>query len=100
LPEPSEVATCNKFLATEFAAMPNLRAVLSLGVLSHAAVLRASGLPASRLRFRHGEIHTLPDGLLLADSYHVSRYNTSTKRLTTPMFETVVQDLIARLATI
>jgi uracil-DNA glycosylase family 4 len=100
LPEPSEVATCNKFLANEFAAMPNLRAVLSLGVLSHAAVLRASGLPASRLRFRHGEIHTLPDGLLLADSYHVSRYNTSTKRLTTPMFETVVQDLIARLATI
>jgi uracil-DNA glycosylase family 4 len=94
LPEPKEVATCNRFLEGEFAAMPNLRAVLSLGVLAHAAVLRANGLPASRLRFRHGDLHTLPDGLLLANSYHVSRYNTSTKRLTTAMFEDVVRRLV------
>ena len=90
LPLPAEVATCNRFLAAELASMPALRVVLSLGVLSHAAMLRASSLPVSRLRFRHGEIHTLPDGLKLANSYHVSRYNTSTKRLTTPMFEDVV----------
>ena len=90
LPLPAEVATCNRFLAAELAAMPALRIVLSLGVLSHAAMLRASSLPVSRLRFRHGEIHTLPDGLRLANSYHVSRYNTSTKRLTTQMFEDVV----------
>jgi uracil-DNA glycosylase family 4 len=94
LPEPSEVATCNRFLAGEMAAMPNLRIVMSLGVLSHAAVLRATGLPASRLRFRHGEVHTLPDGLKLVDSYHVSRYNTSTKRLTTEMFEDVVKRVV------
>jgi uracil-DNA glycosylase family 4 len=97
LPEPAETTTCNQFLAAEFAAMPNLRVVLSLGVLSHAAVLKASGLPASRLRFQHGEVHTLPDGLLLADSYHVSRYNTSTKRLTTAMFEAVVERVVGLL---
>jgi uracil-DNA glycosylase family 4 len=98
LPEPAEVATCNRFLAAEMAAMPRLRVVLSLGVLSHAAVLRANGLPVSRLRFRHGEMHTLPDGLKLVNSYHVSRYNTSTKRLSTQMFEDVVlrvRDLLA-----
>jgi len=97
LPTPLEDKTCNNFLAAEFAAMPNLKAVLSLGVLAHAAVLKASGLPPSRLRFRHGEMHTLPDGLLLANSYHVSRYNTSTKRLTTAMFEDVVRALVETL---
>jgi uracil-DNA glycosylase len=90
LPEPAEVTTCNRFLAGELAAMPELRAVLALGVLAHAAVLKACGIPVSRIRFRHGEIHTLPDGLLLADSYHVSRYNTNTGRLTQEMFEQVV----------
>jgi hypothetical protein len=91
LPLPAEVATCNRFLSAELAAMPSLRMVLSLGVLAHAAMLRANGLPASRLRFRHGETHTLPDGLKLTNSYHVSRYNTSTRRLTPLMFEEVVQ---------
>jgi uracil-DNA glycosylase family 4 len=98
LPEPVEVATCNRFLGAEMAAMPRLRVVLSLGVLSHAAVLRANGLPVSRMRFRHGEVHTLPDGLTLVNSYHVSRYNTSTKRLTTQMFEDVVATVRGLLA--
>lgn len=98
LPVPAEVATCNRFLAAELAAMPKLRAVLALGVLAHAAVLKACGMPAARLRFRHGDIHALPDGLLLADSYHVSRYNTNTGRLTQEMFEAVVLALRQRLA--
>jgi len=97
LPLPEEVRTCNMFLAGELSGLPGLRAVLALGVLAHAAVLRASNLPASRMRFSHGAIHTLPDGLLLANSYHVSRYNTSTRRLTTEMFEAVVADLAGRL---
>ncbi len=97
LPRPAEVTTCNRFLSGELTGLPNLRAVLALGLLAHAAVLRACGLPASRMRFRHGAIHTLPDGLLLADSYHVSRYNTSTRRLTTEMFETTVAALLKRL---
>jgi uracil-DNA glycosylase family 4 len=97
LPIPIEVSTCNRFLAAEMAAMPNLSMVLSLGVLAHAAVLKACNLPVSRVRFRHGDVHELPDGLLLADSYHVSRYNTSTRRLTPSMFEAVVEALVARL---
>jgi uracil-DNA glycosylase family 4 len=95
LPEPREVTTCNGFLAGELRAMPRLRVVLALGVLAHAAVLRACGVPAARIRFRHGALHDLPDGLRLANSYHVSRYNTSTGRLTPAMFEAVI-DVIQR----
>lgn len=97
LPQPSETRTCNRFLASELRAMPNLRIVLALGVLAHAAVLRACGVPATRLKFRHGQVHALPDGLLLANSYHVSRYNTSTGLLTPQMFYEVVLDLVGRL---
>jgi uracil-DNA glycosylase family 4 len=98
LPEPAEVTTCNQFLRAELHALGNLRVVLALGVLAHAAVLKACGIPASRIRFRHGAIHELPDGLLLADSYHVSRYNTNTGRLTTQMFTSVALALVQRLA--
>ncbi len=97
LPTPAEITGCNPFLTNELAAMPRLRAVLALGGVSHKAVLRARGLRASHSAFVHGAVHTLPDGLLLADSYHVSRLNTNTGRLTTPMFEAVVADLLARL---
>ncbi len=97
LPEPTEVRTCNQFLAAELQAMPRLKIVLALGVLAHAAVLRACGIPPTRIRFRHGEIHPLPDGLLLADSYHVSRYNTNTGRLTTEMFEAVMIGIAQRI---
>lgn len=97
LPEPAEVNTCNNFLRGELQAMPRLRAVLALGVLAHAAVMKACGIPPTRIRFRHGDIHALPDGLLLADSYHVSRYNTNTGRLTTEMFVAVVNKLQERL---
>lgn len=98
LPEPAEVRACNGFLAGELAAMPNLRVVLALGVLAHNALLRAFKLPAARLPFGHGAVQALPGGLLVADSYHVSRYNTSTRRLTAEMFEAVVREVIARAA--
>ena len=97
LPEPKEVTTCNRFLTSELQGLPEVKIVLALGVLAHAAVLKACGIPQSRVRFKHGAISELPDGLLLANSYHVSSYNTSTRRLTTEMFETVVADLAARL---
>ena len=97
LPEPREVTTCNPFLAGELQGLGNLRAVLALGVLAHAAVLKACGIPPTRIRFSHGAQHVLPDGLILADSYHVSRYNTSTRRLTVEMFEAVVLGLAMRL---
>jgi len=97
LPQPGEIRTCNRFLAAELAALPELRAVLALGAVAHAAVLRAVGIPPTRIRFRHGAMVELPDGLLLADSYHVSRLNTNTGVLTPAMFEEVVLGLIARL---
>ena len=98
LPEPAEVTTCNQFLRAELQAMTGLRVVLALGVLAHAAVLKACGIPPTRIRFTHGAVHELPDGLLLADSYHVSRYNTSTGRLTPAMFQAVMFDVARRLA--
>lgn len=96
LPLPVEVRTCNHFLAAEMAAMPRLRGVLALGGVAHQAVLRARGLRPSRVPFQHGALHAL-DGLLLADSYHVSRLNTNTGRLTAAMFQAAVQGLLERL---
>jgi uracil-DNA glycosylase len=96
-PLPAEVTACRGFLVAELAVMPALRAVLALGVLAHGAVVRAMGLSPSRMPFRHGAIHMLPGRLLLADSYHVSRYNTSTRRLTPQMFEAVVEALLGQL---
>ena len=98
LPTPAEITTCNAFLRAELAALPQLRAVLALGLVAHNALLKAYGLPMSRLRFAHGAVHELPDGKLLADSYHVSRYNTNTGRLTTEMFEAVTTEVIRRIA--
>lgn len=97
LPTPAEITACNPFLTAELAAMPGVRAVLALGGVSHKAVLRARGLRASHVPFQHGALHELPDGFLLADSYHVSRLNTNTGRLTTAMFEAVVASLAGRL---
>jgi uracil-DNA glycosylase family 4 len=97
LPTPAEIGGCNPFLAAELAAMPRLRVVLALGGVSHKAVLRARGLRASHTAFAHGAENALPGGLLLVDSYHVSRLNTNTGRLTTAMFEAVVAGIQRRL---
>lgn len=97
LPTPAEISGCNPFLNSELAAMPRLRVVLALGGVSHKAVLRARGLRPSHAAFAHAAVQTLPDGLLLVDSYHVSRLNTNTGRLTIPMFEAVIADILSRL---
>jgi uracil-DNA glycosylase len=99
LPTLAEAAACNGFLAEEIAAMPRLRGLLALGGTAHNAVLRAHGLRPARLPFRHASVHVLPDGHVLADSYHVSRLNTNTGRLTEPMFRSVVEELLRRIAT-
>ncbi len=98
LPNPREVSACNQFLAAEIAAMPRLRACLALGGVAHAAVLRAFGLRASSARFGHAAAHPLPGNRSLFDSYHVSRLNTNTGRLTTQMFESVIGALQEQLA--
>ncbi|HVC57647.1 MAG TPA: uracil-DNA glycosylase [Stellaceae bacterium] len=97
-PEPSEIAACRPFLASELAAMPRLRALLALGTIAHNAVLAARELKRSRYPFAHAALHALPDGVILADSYHCSRLNTNTGRLTPAMFEAVIAGLAERLA--
>jgi uracil-DNA glycosylase len=97
-PETREIAACNRFLAAEIAALPRLEALLALGAIAHQAVLTALGERRARFRFAHGAQHRLERGLLLADSYHCSRYNTNTGRLTVAMFESVVGGLRERLA--
>lgn len=98
LPTPLENRTCNPFLHAEIAAMPNLRAILTLGTVAHQMSLRALGLKLSTYKFAHHAMHEPRPRLLLANSYHVSRYNTSTKRLDTAMFEAVVASVRQALA--
>ena len=88
-PVGSEIKSCRPFLAGEIAAMPNLRVILSLGLVSHNTVLAALGERVSAWKFAHGALHALPGGPILADSYHCSRYNTNTGRLTEAMFRDV-----------
>jgi uracil-DNA glycosylase family 4 len=95
LPLPAEIRACNGFLAGEIAAMPRLRAVLALGGVAHGAALRALGLRQSAFRFAHGAEHAPRDGLALVDSYHVSRYNTQTGRLTPAMFREALARAVA-----
>jgi uracil-DNA glycosylase len=92
-PEPAETAQCRRFLAAEIGALERLRAILALGAVAHASVLAARGVKASAYPFAHGRLHALPDGLVLADSYHCSRLNTNTGKLTTQMFEAVFEAL-------
>jgi uracil-DNA glycosylase family 4 len=88
-PTPAEINACRSFLAAELAAMPDLAAVLALGTVAHGSVLAALRQRRAAFPFAHGARHRLGTGLLLADSYHCSRYNTNTGRLTTEMFEAV-----------
>jgi uracil-DNA glycosylase family 4 len=97
-PTTEEIRTCLPFLTAELAGLPRLEAVLALGTVAHGAVLAALGHRKNRCRFAHGALHELPDGPLLADSYHCSRYNTNTGRLTVEMFEEVFAKLTTRLA--
>lgn len=90
----AEERACRPFLVAEIAAMPNLEVVLALGTLAHNAVLTTLGARRAAHPFRHGALHelTVKDRarpLLLSDSYHCSRYNTNTGRLTVAMFEEV-----------
>ena len=89
-PLPDEIKECNGFLRAELAQMPNVRVILALGAIAHAAVLRAHELPSGAHRFAHAAEHALGRGRVLVDSYHCSRYNTQTRRLTTAMFEGVI----------
>jgi uracil-DNA glycosylase family 4 len=92
-PELAEIKQCNKYLRTELAEMARNSIILALGTIAHQAVLMAFDVKKSQFPFRHGARHALPNGLALFDSYHCSRYNTQTRRLTAAMFEAVFADI-------
>lgn len=95
-PTPGEIAQCRPFLEARIAALPRLRSILALGAIAHESVLRAHGLKPTSAKFAHGAENALPGARWLVSSYHCSRYNTQTNRLTTEMFATVVAQAWAR----
>ena len=94
-PEPAEIATCNTYLRAELDDFTQGRVILALGLIAHGAVLKALSLRPSAYKFAHGAEHALPGGRILVDSYHCSRYNTQTRRLTAAMFESVMARALA-----
>lgn len=90
-PRPDEIRQCNFYLKNELAQLPGGSVIIGLGKIAHDAVLRALGLHLASYPFGHGHSHRLADGNLLFDSYHCSRYNTQTRRLTGGMFTGIFQ---------
>ena len=96
-PTPAEIKQCNSFFAGEIATLPRLKCILALGRIAHEAILTGQGLVRSRYPFGHNARHDLPGGLVMFNSYHCSRYNTNTGRLTEAMFEQVFEQIAAFL---
>ena len=94
-PTPMEIANCRPFFERQLAALPNVRVIIALGRIAHDATLRAAGERLAAYSFAHGAVHALSDGRHLVDSYHCSRYNTNTGRLTPTMFADVFRSAVA-----
>lgn len=97
-PTGPEIKTCRSFLTNEITAMPNLRAIMALGRVAHQSVIAALGEKQSQWPFSHGGTHQFSAGFRLFDSYHCSRYNTNTGRLTPEMFHDVIASIRQYLA--
>jgi uracil-DNA glycosylase family 4 len=97
-PMPGEVRNCQPYLAADLAALPKGGAILALGRIAHEGTLDALRLRRRDFAFAHGAVHDLGDGRVLFDSYHCSRYNTNTGRLTPAMFRSVFDAVGAHLA--
>lgn len=89
-PVAAEINSCRQFLISTFEAYASARIYLALGRIAHDSFLTTLGLRKTAYKFAHGARHDLPDGQVLFDSFHCSRYNTNTGRLTEAMFEDVV----------
>lgn len=88
-PTPAEIAACRPFLEQQLAALPHLWVMIALGKIAHDTLVRSFGGRLAAFPFGHGRVHRLPDGRYVVDSYHCSRYNTNTGRLTPAMFAEV-----------
>jgi uracil-DNA glycosylase family 4 len=88
-PTPAELAACRPYLETEMSFFRDVRVLLALGRIAHESLLRILGLRRGAFPFAHAVEHRLPDGRTLLDSYHPSRQNTNTGKLTKPMWKCV-----------
>ncbi|MFL0413564.1 uracil-DNA glycosylase [Sphingomonas sp. 179-I 2A4 NHS] len=88
-PTPEEIRTCRPFLEAPLEALTRARVFIALGQIAHQSAVKALGGKLPKAKFGHLAEHRMPDGRVLIDSYHCSRYNTNTGRLTTPMFQSV-----------
>ena len=88
-PTPEEIRTCRPFLETALASLPNVKIVIALGAIAHQSAVKVMGGKLPKARFGHLAEHIMPDGRVLIDSYHCSRYNQNTGRLNAEMFEAV-----------
>lgn len=96
-PQTDEVRACNRYLSAELQELATGTAILALGTVAHRAVLAALGLRPSAFPFAHGASHELDERRALFDSYHCSRYNTQTKRLTDAMFASVFAAIVRHI---
>lgn len=96
-PLTSEIRNCNNYLGAELAALKSGTVILALGRIAHESVIRALGLKQVDYPFGHNALHQLPYGHHLLDSYHCSRYNTQTRRLTETMFDQVFEQAVRLL---
>ena len=90
-PTSSEIRECNGYLRHELATLSSLRVIVALGRIAHDSVLSALDLVRRDFRFAHGAEHALDSTRILISSYHCSRYNTQTRRLTEPMFRAIFE---------
>lgn len=96
-PTGGEITQCNRYLTAELQSLPEKAVVLALGGIAHQAVLKSFGMKACSAKFAHNAVHALPGERCLVDSYHSSRYNVQTKRLTDTMFEAVFETVMRLL---
>ncbi len=94
-PTTTEIAQCNNYLRNEITSLPQVTVIMALGSIAHGAVVRALGLRPKDFPFGHGHCKDLGDGRWLLDSYHCSRYNTQTRRLTPAMFDAVFERAVS-----
>ncbi len=94
-PTPEEIRTCRPYLEAPVAALPRVRVFVALGQIAHQSAVKALGGRLPKARFGHLAEHVMPDGRVLIDSYHCSRYNQNTGKLTRPMFEAVFERALA-----
>ena len=96
-PTGAEIKACRPYLLNQIRALKNLKLYLALGRIAHDTLLTALGERRADHPFGHNALHKLSSGISLIDSYHCSRYNTNTRRLTVPMFEDVFTAIMAQL---